>query len=304
MTTQISIVSGFLGAGKTSFLKKLLPNLEGKIALIENEFGEVGVDGDLLPKEFPVKEIYAGCICCSVVQDFEKAMRELVLGYHPQHILIEPSGVGSLSDIIKVCQGIRQTGELAIQIKHLITIVDAAAFEDYSENFGSFYSDQIANAHIIFLSHMNQMEQQELEKVIAQISTINPVAFIVKEDWYSHAGEELMEILHTAHGFGVDAKERMNVMPAAKVFDSLSIAKPKVFSEAELEKVLAALSGKEHGCILRAKGILELDTQHSILFNFTPQHCRWEYLAEDKAAKVVVIGTDLNKEAIAEWFGK
>ncbi|CQR73733.1 Putative metal chaperone YciC [Sporomusa ovata DSM 2662] len=304
MTTQISVVSGFLGAGKTSFLKKIIPNLEGKVALIENEFGEVGVDGDLLPSGFPVKEIYAGCICCSVVRDFEKAIKELMLHYHPQHILIEPSGVGSLSDIIKVCRGIGQKEDLDLQIKHLITIVDIAAFEDYSANFGGFYSDQIANAQIIFLSYFNQMDDQEIEKIIVQISTINPTAFIFKEDWYAHDGEELVEVLNTANGLAIDAKERINVMPAAKVFDSLSIAKPRVFSEGELEKVLAALSGKENGCILRAKGILELDTQYSILFNFTPHHCQWEYLEEDKEAKVVVIGTDLNKEAIADWFGK
>jgi G3E family GTPase len=304
MTTQISVVSGFLGAGKTSFLKKIIPYMEGKVALIENEFGEVGIDGDLLPRELPVKEICAGCICCSGVQDFEKAIAELMLRYHPQHILIEPSGVGSLSDIIRVCRIIRQKRDLDLQIKHLITIVDAAVFEDYSTNFGGFYLDQIANAQIIFLSRFKQMEDQQMEKIIVQISTINPTVFIFKEDWYSHDGEELIEVLNTTNDCAINVKERKNLMPAANVFDSLSIVKPKVFSEGELERVLAALSGKENGYILRAKGILELDTQHSILFNFTPYHCQWEYLEGDKEAKVVIIGTDLNKKAIAKWFGK
>jgi G3E family GTPase len=304
MTTQISVVSGFLGAGKTTFLNKILPNMEGKVALIENEFGDAGLDGDLLPRELPVVEISAGCICCSVAGDFERAIKELVLRYHPQHILIEPSGVGSLSDIVKVCRRIGQDGDLDVQIKHLITIVDTTEFEDYANNFGDFYVDQITHAQIIFLSYFRPMEEQEIRKIIAEISTINPTAFIFKENWYSCDGEELVEVLNTATGLATEAKERRTLLPAAKVFDSLSIGKPKAFSEGELEKVLAALGGKENGRILRAKGILEFDTQRFILFNFTPHHCQWEYLQGDKEAKVVVIGTDLNKKAIAEWFGK
>lgn len=304
MSIYINIISGFLGAGKTTFLKKIIPNMEGKIALIENEFGDIGIDGDLISKELPIKEIYAGCICCSVVQDFKKAIEALASEYKPDHILIEPSGVGSLSDIIKVCERISKKSNLNIRINHLITIVDVSVFDDYVENFGGFYLDQIRNAHIIFLSHFEKKDHEEVKKVISQIRSNNQTAFILKEEWYSYDGEKIMEILNTINNCKIDSKEKSALLPANKMFSTFSVADPKTFSKEEIDKMLASLNEKEYGFILRAKGILELDTKQFIHFNFTPQHYHWEYLEECKKTKVAVIGSNLNNQKILEWFQK
>lgn len=304
MSINVNIISGFLGAGKTTFLKKVIPNMEGKIALIENEFGDIGIDGDLINDKLPIREIYAGCICCSLVQDFKKSIEELVLEYRPNHILIEPSGVGSLSDIVKVCKKIFENSQLDIRINHLITIVDVSAFDDYLENFGKFYLDQIQNAHIIFLSHLDEVDEKEVEKVISKIKSNNEKAFILKDEWYSYDGEKIVEILNTIEGCEIALKEKNSLMPAGKIFSTLSVANPRIFSEKELDKILASLKDKEYGFILRAKGILELDTKQFVYFDFTPHHYHWEYTEECKGTKIAIIGSGLKKQKILQCFTK
>lgn len=302
MSININIISGFLGAGKTTFLKKVIPKMEGKVALIENEFGDIGIDGDLLNDKLPIREIYAGCICCSVVQDLKKAIEELVLQYRPDHIFIEPSGVGSLSDIIKACERISENSNIDLKINHLITIVDVSAFEDYSESFGQFYLDQIQNAHIIFLSHFDEIEKEESEKVISKIRLNNQKAFIINEEWYCYSDEKIIEILNTIRSFEIDYKEKSASIPANKIFTTVSTANPRIFSEKEINKMLASLNNKEYGVILRAKGILKLDNNKFVHFDFTPYHYGWEYLEECEETKVAVIGSNLKKQNILELF--
>ena len=302
MSINVNIISGFLGAGKTTFLKKVIPNMEGKIALIENEFGDIGIDGDLVNDKLPIREIYAGCICCSLVQDFKKSIEELVLEYRPDHILIEPSGVGSLSDIVKVCKKISEDSQFDIRINHLITIVDVSAFNDYIEDFGKFYLDQIQNAHIIFLSHLDKVDEKEVEKVIFKIKSNNEKALILKDEWYSYDGEKIVEILNAIESCEIDLKEKNLSMPAGKVFSTLSVANPRIFSEKELDKMLISLKEKECGFILRAKGILEFDTNQFVYFDFTPHHYHWEYVEECKETKVAVIGSALKEQKILQCF--
>lgn len=302
MSIDISIISGFLGAGKTTFLKKIIPGMEGKTALIENEFGDIGIDGDLISDNLPIREIYAGCICCSLVQDFKKSIEELVMQYRPDRILIEPSGVGNLSDVVRACKKISENPQLDIRINQLITIVDASAFEDYLEIFGEFYLDQIQNAHIIFLSHLDKTEDKEIEKVISKIRLNNEKAFILKENWYSYNGEQIIEILNTIKSCETNLEGKALSVPANKVFGTLSLASPKVFSEEELDNMLVSLKDKEYGFVLRAKGILELNTRQFVYFDFTPHHYHWEYTEECKETKVAVIGSNLEKEKILKCF--
>lgn len=304
LNINLNIISGFLGAGKTTFVKKIIPNMKGKIALIENEFGDIGIDGDLISDKLPIREIYAGCICCSLVQDFKKSIEELVLQYRPDHILIEPSGVGKLSDIVKVCKKISENAHLGIKINQLITIIDVSAFDDYLENFGKFYLDQIQNANIIFLSHIDKVDEEEVEKVISKIKSSNEKAFIIKDEWYSCNGERIVEILDTVESIEVKLKEKAPSMPADNVFSTLSISNPGIFSEKELDKMLASLKDKKYGVILRAKGILQLDTKQLVHFDFTPHHYNWEYIEEYKEAKIAVIGSQLKKQKISQCFTK
>jgi len=302
VSININVISGFLGVGKTTLIKKIIPAMKGRIVLIENEFGDVGIDGNLIPGEFPIKEINSGCICCSVAKDFQSAIEELAEIFNPDEILIEPSGVASLSDIVRICRRVSAQDQLEISIKRQITIVDVSAFNDDLENFGAFYLDQIQNAHIILLSYYDYLNSEDGEKVIAQIRSLNQTAFILKEDWFSYDGEKLMEILEAIEGCEIESKENTVLLPAHKMFRTFSIDCPRIFTQGELDQLLASLQDQEYGFIFRAKGILELDTNQCIHFDFTPYHTSWTYLDGSQFGKVVVIGSDLNLDKISALF--
>ncbi len=302
MGTNINIVSGFLGCGKTTFLNKVIPNMQGSNALIENEFGNIGIDGDLIQHSLPIKEIYSGCICCTVKENFNKALEELVLEYKPDNIFIEPSGVGSLSDILKVCNRVSSNSTLNIKIKDVITIVDVDSFNDYSENFGSFYLDQIENAQMIFLSHFENLVDSEVEEIIEKISLINPKATIFKEPWISLSGEEIVETINSMESYDIELKDRPAFLAANKMFQTFSIDKLRAFSEDEIDKILLSLNQQEYGFIVRAKGIVQLATKKLVYFDYTPHHYHWEYLETVKTTKVTVIGSNLDKKKIVGIF--
>jgi len=302
--TRIHIISGFLGAGKTTFIKKLIPELWGKVALIENEFGEIGVDGDLLEGSLPIKEIYAGCICCTVVRDFERAIAELVRDHRPDHIIIEPSGVASLSDIIKVCKTISEKSDRIIELQNVVTIVDVSAFEDSLESFGTFYLDQIKNGKALFLSHLDLDSGNEVEKILGKIQHINPGAYISPEDWYALDGGTLMEIVDTAANREIGDRNKVDTPSADQIFTTLSIGNPKAFYKEDLDKIFTSLEKNEIGEILRAKGILALDTGQGVYFDYTPHHRHWEYIDSAKKKKLVFIGRNLDKESILKTFQK
>ncbi len=302
MGTNINIISGFLGCGKTTFLNKVIPNMQGSNALIENEFGNIGIDGDLIQHSLPIKEIYSGCICCTVTENFKKALEELVLGYKPDNIFIEPSGVGSLSDILKVCNKVSLNSALNIRIKDVITIVDVNSFNDYSENFGSFYLDQIENAQMIFLSHFENLVDSEVEEIIGKISLINPKATIFKEPWISLSGEEIVETINSMESYEIELKDRPAFLTANKMFETFSIDKLRAFSEEEIDKILLSLNQQEYGFIVRAKGIVQLSTKKLVYFDYTPHHYNWEYLETVKTTKVTIIGSNLDKKKIVEIF--
>ncbi len=302
MGTNINIVSGFLGCGKTTFLNKVIPNMQGSNALIENEFGNIGIDGDLIQHSLPIKEIYSGCICCTVKENFNKALEELVIDYKPDNIFIEPSGVGSLSDILKVCNSVSSNSTLNIKIKDVITIVDVDSFNDYSENFGSFYSDQIENAQIIFLSHFENLVDSEVEEIIEKISLINPKATIFKEPWISLSGEEIVETINSMESYDIELKDRPAFLAANKMFQTFSIDKLRAFSEKEIDKILSSLNQQEYGFIVRAKGIVQLYTKKLVYFDYTPHNYHWEYLETVKTTKVTVIGSNLDKKKIVGIF--
>lgn len=304
MGTNINIISGFLGCGKTTFLNKIIPNMQGSNALIENEFGNIGIDGDLIQHSLPIKEIYSGCICCTVTENFNKALEELVLEYKPDNIFIEPSGVGSLSDILKVCNRVSSNSTLNIKIRDVITIVDVESFNDYSENFGGFYLDQIENAQMIFLSHFENVMDSEVKEIIRKISLINPKATIFKEPWISLSGEEIVETINSMESYEIELKDRPAFLAANKMFETFSIDKLRAFSEEEIDKILLSLNQQEYGFIARAKGIIQLSTKKLVYFDYTPHHYHWEYLETVKTTKVTVIGSNLEKNKIVEIFYK
>jgi len=192
--TKIDIISGFLGAGKTTLIKRLLAEAlqDEQVVLIENEFGEIGIDGGFLKEAgIIVNEMNAGCICCSLVGDFGQALHDVVEQYHPDRILIEPSGVGKLSDVIAAVQNAR----LDVQLNSFVTVVDALKAKMYLKNFGEFFENQVAHAGAILLSRTAECPPKRLEEVVTLLRGLNPHARIVTTPWKDLTGLQLLETM-------------------------------------------------------------------------------------------------------------
>ena len=190
--TKIDIFSGFLGAGKTTLIKKLIAEAYTgeQIVLIENEFGEIGIDGSFLQEAgINITEMNSGCICCSLVGDFGKALRQVLETYHPDRILIEPSGVGKLSDVIRAVQDL---GIHEVVLNGFTTVVDAAKAKMYMKNFGEFFNNQVEHASAIILSRTAGMEQKKLDACVALLREKNPAAIIVTTPWDELNGKQLL----------------------------------------------------------------------------------------------------------------
>lgn len=192
--TKIDIFSGFLGAGKTTLIKKLIKEAFAgeKIVLIENEFGEIGIDGGFMREAgIQVNELNSGCICCSLVGDFREALKKVVETYHPDRILIEPSGVGKLSDVISAVQN----AHLDVQLNSFVTVVDALKAKMYLKNFGEFFENQVAHAGAILLSRTAECPEKRLDETIAMLRGLNEHARIVTTPWKDLTGEQLLETM-------------------------------------------------------------------------------------------------------------
>ena len=193
--TKIDIFSGFLGAGKTTLIKKLIEEAyQGeKLVLIENEFGEIGIDGGFLQDAgIEITEMNSGCICCSLVGDFGKALRQVLEQYHPDRILIEPSGVGKLSDVIRAVQGLEM--EEAV-LNGFTTVADANKCKMYMKNFGEFFNDQIEHASCIVLSRTTGMSEKKLQDVVALLRTHNETASVITTPWEDLTGKQMLETM-------------------------------------------------------------------------------------------------------------
>ena len=193
--TKVDIFSGFLGAGKTTLIRKLIEEAydTDKIVLIENEFGEIGVDkGFLQNTGIQINQMNAGCICCTLVGDFGKALNEVIEKYNPERILIEPSGVGKLSDVIIAVQDL---GNDKIELNGFTTVVDAGKADMYMSNFGEFYENQVEHASSIILSHTAGLSQDDIDKCIALLREHNKEASIVTTDWKDIDGAKILEIM-------------------------------------------------------------------------------------------------------------
>ena len=190
---KIDIISGFLGAGKTTLIKKLLSEaLKGQqVVLIENEFGEIGIDGGFLKDAgVNITEMNSGCICCSLVGDFGTALKDVIMKFNPDRIIIEPSGVGKLSDVIKAVQGVAE--DAPIELNSLVTVADANKCKMYMKNFGEFYNNQVESAHTIVLSRTQNMKQDKLEACVAMIREHNKDAAVITTPWDELTGEQLL----------------------------------------------------------------------------------------------------------------
>ena len=197
--TKIDIISGFLGAGKTTLIKKLLSEAftGEQVVLIENEFGEIGIDGGFLKESgIEIREMNSGCICCSLVGDFGKSLREVVDTYHPDRILIEPSGVGKLSDVIKAVQDVQE--EIDAQLNSFTTVVDVTKCRIYRKNFGEFFSNQIEYAGAVILSRTDKAKPEKIEESVKLLRELNDKAPFITTPIAQLPGEKILETMESS----------------------------------------------------------------------------------------------------------
>ena len=200
--TKIDIFSGFLGAGKTTLIKKLITEAFAgqQVVLIENEFGEIGIDGGFLKESgIQINELNAGCICCSLVGDFRTALQQVVEQYHPDRIVIEPSGVGKLSDVTRAVEGVAE--HLDVQLNSFVTVADVNKVKMYMKNFGEFYDDQISHASCILLSRTQTASEEKIAAGVAMLREKNPTATIVTTAWDHLTGEQILKAMSTKDDF-------------------------------------------------------------------------------------------------------
>ena len=343
--TKIDIFSGFLGAGKTTLIKKLIKeSFAGqKVVLIENEFGEIGIDGGFLKESgIQINELNAGCICCSLVGDFRAALQQVVEQYHPDRIVIEPSGVGKLSDVTRAVEGVAE--HLDVQLSSFVTVADVNKVKMYMKNFGEFYDDQISHASCIILSRTQNATEEKIAAAVAMLREKNPTATIVTTAWDSLTGEQILKAMSTKDDFKAEliamaakANEEHahedededeehehhhhdhdddhdehcccghhhhhHDHDADEVFTSWGVETAKKFSKADIEHALTELDTGNYGMILRSKGIVDGGADGWLEFDYVPGE--WEVRARgaDVGGKLVVIGSKLDEKAIAALFG-
>lgn len=320
MKTRVDIFSGFLGAGKTTLIKKLIFErvyIEN-VAIIENEFGKVPIDGSFLKKtNIKIKEINAGCICCTIAGDFKKAIEEVCSKYKPHSIIIEPSGVGKLSEILKVINS-RELKRI-VNLNLVITLIDVTKFNAYITNFGDFYKDQIKSAKCIVLTRTENQSSEKIQSVIEQIKGINSVCSIVttpieqlkgdkivkaaQEDFKAELLKQAVRLERTklnVIGTKVSNKNPNNV---DEVFDSYGIETSVIYNKNKLLNNLNKLRDEKlTGMVLRAKGIVQVENKNWIEFDYVPNELNIRETTSDFTGRVCVIGCKINKDYINKLF--
>ena len=335
--SKVDIISGFLGAGKTTLIKKLIQEVFAgqKIVLIENEFGEIGIDGGFLKDAgINITEMNSGCICCSLVGDFGKALKEVTEKFSPDRIIIEPSGVGKLSDVRKAVED--AADEAGLVLNALTTVADASKIKMYMKNFGEFYNNQIESAATIILSRTQKLSEEKQMKAAEMIREKNPEATIITTPWDELTGEQ---ILHAMEGTDVLAQMLLKEEEehhhdhddhccdhdhehehhhdhddhccghdhhhhhADEVFTSWGKETPRNYEKEELEQILKTLNDSgDYGVILRAKGMVPCADGSWLHFDFVPGEYEVRTGAADYTGRLCVIGSGLKEDKLTELF--
>lgn len=315
----LDIVSGFLGAGKTTLLLKMLKERmgNGKIFILENEFGRSGIDGTLLSiSNAQIEEIYSGCICCSLKGEFTNVLQQAIAKIKPERILIEPTGIGKLSEVLRIVK--QPCFHDTLSIDHVITVVDVHDAHCYSINFGEFYKDQIGYAQTIVCSKTQDVSSQEIEAAVNIIRRYNSSARIVTAPWNQLTIQQILEgdllrenLLPEEAGtivkkISVGRKQQRSsdqVKPhlGIDVFQNFSWEGSRIFSISVLKKMLGSISTGQYGQIVRAKGLVAGEKNW---FHFEYVNGRWEYksAAPHSIGRAVFIGQNLLSEQLLKMI--
>ena len=336
--TKVDIISGFLGAGKTTFIKKLLSDVWAgeKLVLIENEFGEIGIDGGFLKDAgIEITEMNSGCICCTLVGDFSKALVKVLDEYHPDRVIIEPSGVGKLSDVARAIEAVEKDAD--IEIDGRITVVDGKKAKMYMKNFGEFFKDQVEHASTIVVSRTQMMTDEKVEECVHTLREENAEATIISTPWdelgkeaISHAltkGAEIESLFedhedhdhdhdhcdhdhhdhhdhdHCDHDHHAHDHDHHHHHHADDVFTSWGKETVHKYTEEELDYLLKALSETtSYGTILRSKGIIQMTDGSWKQFDLVPEEYEVREGQPDYTGRICVIGTDLKEDDLLKLF--
>ena len=334
--TKIDIFSGFLGAGKTTLIRKLIKDgYRGeKLVLIENEFGDIAIDGGFLKDAgIEITEMNSGCICCTLVGDFTKALKQVIKEYSPDRILIEPSGVGKLSDVAAAVERVE-----GVTVGSKLTVVDAGKAKMYARNFGEFFNDQVSSADLIVLSRTDTAGEKKVLEAAELLKTLNPNAGLITTPWEQLTGDQILEAMkenglraqmeelehehhyhhhhdgecddpececHHHHHDGDDEEHEHHHHHhhADEVFGSWGMETPRKFTEIELREKLAALEDNDrYGDILRAKGIVAANDGDWIYFDYVPGEIDIRRGAAAVTGRFCVIGAHIKEKALKELF--
>ena len=341
---KVDIISGFLGAGKTTFIKALIEKVfrGEKIVLIENEFGEIGIDSRFMQNcGIEVTEMNSGCICCTLVGDFAEALKKVAAEFEPDRIIIEPSGVGKLSDVAAAVAEIQESAGMELDGK--ITVVDGKKVKMYMKNFGEFYNDQIEHAGTIVVSRTQMMDEDRLSECMHLIREKNEHAAVITTPWDQLSGEIIQSALdahdhdhhedhhhghehhhhnhhdhhhehhhehahhdhHHHHDHDHDHHDNHDHHHADEIFSSWGIETVHRFDRNELADALKLMGMSDSfGTVLRAKGIVEGADGQWMEFDMVPEETEIRDCEPDYTGRICVIGTDLNTADLEKVFGK
>ena len=333
--TKVDIISGFLGAGKTTLIKELLKDaFKGQqVVLIENEFGEIGIDGGFLKDAgIEIREMNSGCICCSLVGDFGEALGEVSRQYHPDRIIIEPSGVGKLSDVIHAVERVKD--EAGIVVNSATTVVDVLKAKMYLKNFGEFFKNQVESAGTVILSRTDteKATPEKIEEALALLRPLNPDGRFITTPVSELGGAKVLE---TIEGYTVDLTKlepedvhdhdehehhhhhdhddddhdehehhHHHHHHADEVFTSWGRETARKYTAEQIREILDQLGDEEkYGQVLRAKGMVPAEDGTWIYFDMVPEETDIRTGAPEYTGRLCVIGAKLNEAHIAELFG-
>lgn len=299
---KVDVISGFLGSGKTTLVKKLLQvHQQEKVVLIENEFGDIGIDGDLIEREgFEVFEISSGCICCIMQKDFAQMLGRIVQEFHPQRIIIEPTGISILSEIIDVLH--KPEFASLLEINSLVTVIDSLNYLQQCEVFGEFFDDQITNASFLILSKSQLVENETVAKIINSLRELNQDAEIISKPWDSLEPADVENLLEGQTELDFSDILHTEYKPCSEnEFSTLALRTSRAFSQEELERILALLGRSQYGQVLRGKGFLK-SPEGFLDFSFTNGQFTVTPSKFKSSGKLCLIGKNLNVQEIRDLF--
>ena len=321
--TKIDVFSGFLGAGKTTLIKKLIKEAyKGEnLVLIENEFGEIGIDGGFLKEAgIEIREMNSGCICCSLVGDFDASLKEVLKRFNPDRILIEPSGVGKLSDVIKAVSGVLSED---VVLNSATAVVDAVKCKMYMKNFGEFFIDQIENADCIVLSRTDLADAEKIKTATDLIREKNTKATLITTPIEKLDGADILNAMeqsetiesikdelehhhhhkhHDEHDENCTCGCHDHHHHADEVFSSWGRETTRQYTKDEIEAILNAMDDGEYGSILRAKGYVQAGEEW-IYFDYVPEQADIRLGSPAVTGRICVIGADLDENSLQSLFG-